>query len=742
LQCVATRYDILVSFLAPYLLWSALAAGIPVAIHFFFRSRYRTVPWAAMEFLLQAVEQTSRRLKFQELLLLLLRCALLLLLALALARPTTRLVTGAGDAVDAVLLIDNSMSMDAREGGVTRLERAKAAAKAVVDHLPPHSTAQVIAFSDRAELLNPKRPTDRDAVRSAIDGLPATARGSDLLPGLRLASDALRRGTAPQREVYVFSDLQALAFDAQATAVVESFRELKDRSTILLGRCGTAPPRNATIVGIAPQSGLPHTGERGGFAVLVKNTGPTPLRDLTVTLTLDGDEARRESQPIRQLEPGETRAVTLSGRWTAAGLRTLTARIRGDDLAADDRFDQVVPVRDRVRVLVVDGASNEREPEKSASFYVMHALLPVKDADKVRHPVQPRVVAASQASPAQLAEVDVCLLVNVAAERDPARPGDVLPGDFAEALARFVRDGKALIIFAGDRVEPEAYNRLLLERLGLLPLRLAEVRKRADGAEVGFDRGSASDPALRRFRDDSTYQTFALVKTATSLDGTDLPPDPGEVRTPTQVLLRFTDGRPAIARRSVGSGIVALVTTSADVSWTDAPLWVNVFVPLTDALLTHLLLAEADAHNTTAPAGIRWFVPAAAAERAFALLAPDGRRVRLGLPEPVRGRPWVRAADTAVAGLYRIIPADADAPAVPFAVTADRTESEQPETLTDERIDERLGFSPVHLMVGDDLSAFAGGERAKGEWTPWLLRVLLALAVVEMAFAWWVSRPR
>src|ERR1700676_2261965 len=75
------------AFLAPFLLWGTLAAGIPVALHLFFRSRYRTVPWAAMKFLLTSVEQTSRRLRFQELLLLMLRVLLLVVLAMALARP-------------------------------------------------------------------------------------------------------------------------------------------------------------------------------------------------------------------------------------------------------------------------------------------------------------------------------------------------------------------------------------------------------------------------------------------------------------------------------------------------------------------------------------------------------------------------------------------------------------------------------------------------------------------------------
>src|SRR5215813_13076062 len=106
------------AFLTPLMLVGVLAAAIPVAIHLFFRSRYRTVPWAAMKFLLTAVEQTSRRLKFQELLLLLLRMAVLVLLAIAFARPMLSMFAGAGrgDSVDAVLVFDTSLSMGAQDG--------------------------------------------------------------------------------------------------------------------------------------------------------------------------------------------------------------------------------------------------------------------------------------------------------------------------------------------------------------------------------------------------------------------------------------------------------------------------------------------------------------------------------------------------------------------------------------------------------------------------------------------------
>src|SRR5438046_5057989 len=135
------------------MLAGAAAVGVPIARHFFYKARYRRLPWAAMEFLKEAIEQTSRRLKFQEWILLAVRCLAVLLLALALARPGMQSAgsTGRGDAIDAVIVIDTSYSMGAQDGDKTRLERAKEAALAIIDSLPANSTVQILSCADRPE---------------------------------------------------------------------------------------------------------------------------------------------------------------------------------------------------------------------------------------------------------------------------------------------------------------------------------------------------------------------------------------------------------------------------------------------------------------------------------------------------------------------------------------------------------------------------------------------------------------
>src|SRR5918993_864766 len=105
---------------AGFVTWGFVAAGvlamaIPVVIHILNRRRFKTVTWAAMEFLLRAMRKNRRRLRFEQWVLLATRCALVLLLGMALARPLgcenpTMAVMGGRTGIS-VFVVDNSYSM-------------------------------------------------------------------------------------------------------------------------------------------------------------------------------------------------------------------------------------------------------------------------------------------------------------------------------------------------------------------------------------------------------------------------------------------------------------------------------------------------------------------------------------------------------------------------------------------------------------------------------------------------------
>jgi hypothetical protein len=729
------------SFLAPYMLWGTLAASVPIALHFFFRSRYRRVPWAAMKFLLASIEQTSRRLRFQELLLLMVRVALLALLALALARPSS--TSGAGsqqEAVDAVFVIDTSLSMDARDGPVTRLQRARDAAAAVLDHLPPHSTVHIFTCADRAAFLGPRVSTDLDHARELTQGLSITHLATDLLPGINEATNVLERSRSANRELYLFSDMQKLGWEQQIGVLTQKLQALRNQATIYLVRCGTRTPRNVSVVGILPQSGIPHTGERAGFSVLVRNSGSEPLQNLTVSLALDGQGV--EEQPLPVIGGGETRAVSLSAKLDRPGLSVLTATVKPDELDADNRFDQIIQVRDQVRILVVDGSPNEREPEKASSYYLMHALLPVKDSDKAGYPVQPRLVTPRQAAPSLLANKDLCILVNVALQADGK--AESLSHEFTDGLGAFVKEGHGLMIFAGDHITAEPYNRVLGDQQGLLPFRLSSGSLARVENELHLDRESADSPFFAAFRTDDYYKSLSSVAVRRYVDLDASVKRGGEGSAGgSRVTLRYSKGRPAIAWGKSGAGDVLFVTTAADLSWSDWPLVKGMYVPFLNMSLNFLLHAQTQNHNLTAGEPIRWFVPEKLSGESFGLVHPSGKLDRLGRVDTSEGRPVLSAGSTARAGVYQLmaLSASGDKESVPFAVAPDLRETENLDVLTDPELDERLGFVPIHRTAGEDTSVFSGTERLNREWTLWLLGVVLAVAVLETALAWFCGRP-
>ncbi len=67
--------------------WATLGLlSIPIIIHLINRRRFRQIEWAAMEFLLKALKRNRRRVRIEQLILLLLRIALMVFMLIAYSR--------------------------------------------------------------------------------------------------------------------------------------------------------------------------------------------------------------------------------------------------------------------------------------------------------------------------------------------------------------------------------------------------------------------------------------------------------------------------------------------------------------------------------------------------------------------------------------------------------------------------------------------------------------------------------
>jgi hypothetical protein len=150
---------------------------------------------------------------------------------------------------------------------------------------------------------------------------------------------------------------------------------------------------------------------------------------------------------------------------------------------------------------------------------------------------------------------------------------------------------------------------------------------------------------------------------------------------------------------------------------------------------------------------LNWY-PKDKQDHAYYLVHPDGKQVnRLGVPEMHDKRLVVTAHDLPRAGVYRLIAqlrsgeasepvdsSDAVKSGTPIAVVPDLNESADLTSLTNAQIDAHLGFAPIQVTAGIPAGAPTGADRLNREWTVWALLAVMALALFEVALAWWCGR--
>ena len=184
----------------PMLGWLAAAAA-PILIHLWSRRKYREMPWAAMEYLLAAARRQTRRLRFEQWLLLAIRTLLVVLVVLAVAEPYTEragLALTAGGHAHRVLVLDGSYSMAYRPTDKTRFERAKELARQIVEESPQGDAFTLVLMSSPPRVVVAAPALEPGEIVREIDNLRLPQTTADLPATIR--RDPAGRRRRPARE--------------------------------------------------------------------------------------------------------------------------------------------------------------------------------------------------------------------------------------------------------------------------------------------------------------------------------------------------------------------------------------------------------------------------------------------------------------------------------------------------------------------------------------------------------------
>jgi hypothetical protein len=574
--------------------WAFVAAGlaamaIPIVIHILNRRRFKTVTWAAMEFLLKAMRKNRRRLRFEQWVLLATRCAVVVLLGMALARPLgcerASMALAGGRTGVSVFVIDNSYSMAYevnRPGGKTHLDGAKRIAKELVDRASRDGGIAVVIASNPARAIVARPSHDPQDVKDAIDRIEQSHGATDMPGALQLAMRiAAESNQLPDKSLYLFTDATASAWRSpeQAEALAKLGPEVARMFRVWHHNLsGGEPQSNGAVISARPQDNLVTSKFPADFAAAPKGFGS--VADATVTWTLN-DQPLATDGPLK-LTP-DTEAVTRGGmRFPTGGPQVIRVTLGGADrLKVDDTRYRVVDVASELKVLIVEGQRGIR-PEEGSGFFLREALSPPRDAAPAGAAKTSSYVAAESINYLELGN----RILDGYAAVLMAGVGQVPPTQ-ADQLQRYVQQGGTVFWFMGDQVNAGNYNDVLLPRK-LIPgplVKLSRVGTNEQGYQFDFNPKSVH-PYLRAFANqENTGLDTVTVLTYWQVD---LPPDgsvnpilsylpsksiqsSSAITQPSSAAASEPHRDPAFTVHALGEGKVVFCSTSAGQEWTSFP---------------------------------------------------------------------------------------------------------------------------------------------------------------------------
>jgi hypothetical protein len=289
-------------------------------------------------------------------LLLLLHLLIVALFVLALGRPAID-TGGLGTPQRAVIVIDRSASMSARDAGTpespaTRLDQAKEEAKRLLDAMARGvggASVALVTFAAEPKVVVGMTP-DLRLVRDEIDALTATDQPADLAPALELVTSLVNpEGAEPTTD------------NAVVVTILGDGSYAKDRpfsagsAEIRYVRCGPDAAKPKNNLGLSALAARRDDGQPSRLRVFARlaNAATTPA-PAALTLAVSGEVVQRRAVSVpasTATEPGVV-GVTFKIVMPQAGIVTLSLP-GGDALAADDQASILVAPALRPSVLFV-----------------------------------------------------------------------------------------------------------------------------------------------------------------------------------------------------------------------------------------------------------------------------------------------------------------------------------------------------------------------------------------------------
>ncbi|MEZ6125019.1 MAG: BatA domain-containing protein [Planctomycetaceae bacterium] len=567
-------------FLNPAALAGLAGILLPVIAHLLSRRRYDVVDWAAMQFLAPS-RRSRRRLRLEELLLLLVRMLIVGVIVFAMARPiiSSGRLFGfhSGGSRDVVVIIDGSASMSRSDGLTTLHDRALRFATEFITSLSPGDGMTVIDARDLPVRTSGSLLQDRDQNRLLLSSIPPPSGAGSLLTACEDAVAILGRSSQAAREIIVCTDRQKAGWQITDETAWDRFQDLRNFPAVKPQvwvhdvSSGLEPvTRNVSLGQVEAARSFTVPGFPLQLRVPVRNAADVGI-EVPVQVSIDGQRMAGLDQTI-SLPPAGDSSFQTTVQLHDQGTHVISLKAVADEdaIPADDVSSIAIQVTSALNVLMIH-QSEATDPVAQNTFFAAMALsAPENTAPWIRT----RTMHISHVTAADLQNAQVVMLCDIT-ETD---------AQFPEALQAELKKGTGLLIEAGPQTTPAAFQRTFVDSGLLTGVALTRPESAPEDAPATIAPYSLEVPWLARFRErkGTTLLTAAFRnwwKTQISDD---------EEQTPAVwPVARLTTGDPLLLQTDHENGRILLLTSSIDTSWNSLPSQPD-YVPFLHEALFHL----------------------------------------------------------------------------------------------------------------------------------------------------------
>ena len=447
------------TFLNPFVLFGLAAAAIPILLHLLNLRKLKTIDFSTLRFLKELQKTSIRKLKAQQIILLILRTLIVIFSVLAFSRPTIKSTLpsiGTHAKSSIIVVLDNSLSMDITDEDGNRFSKAKKLTSEILGAL---EEGDEMAFIPLSSLIkNRKRSFSRNFawLKEEIDHCSVNPATASLNDGLRAAQGLLDASLHVNKEIYILTDLQQQEIHSLE---LDSIKLFDDKTSVFLlpsSESNNSIDQNISIDTAIFISRVYAKDKPVELQTKLYNSSVTDAKGIIVSVLFNGE---RVAQRTVDIGAGSYINVSLQGIPHTTGLIKGEIQIENDVLESDNHryFSFIISSAPKVALI-----GNQLETDFISLSIAPHASLL-------------KSYSANQSASVHFEDFDLLILAATLSQTEMQR------------IDAYIQNGGSVLFFPSS-TESIAVQQQFFSGMGLGPIIFQEFSESNPGICISADR--------------------------------------------------------------------------------------------------------------------------------------------------------------------------------------------------------------------------------------------------------------